>query len=142
MVDGGSINTQLLVSTLMLDKRVSNIKFTRFRDACDVCRYREEACCPRCAQVQRGNGPCTPHPETSMLHKTAGFDDRPHMARWSFYSGRVFVAIGKNVRMTTEMCGWMSRQDYDDWGIWTYGERGDMRRDIHLVPMGIAALAS
>lgn len=91
----------------------------------------------RCRQELLGNAPCTPHPQTPLLHRTRAYDDRPHMATRAFYLERIFRAIARNVRTTTEVCAWISRADpFDEWLIWFYGERGNMTHDVHLAPMG------
>lgn len=71
-VDGAMLVQQLLTSA---SPRVMSVRFSSYRDACDVCKHAEDRapCCSsgsrHCRQVETSNSPCTRHPATPLLHK-------------------------------------------------------------------------
>jgi hypothetical protein len=77
--------------------------------------------------------PGTPHPSSALLHKTRFWSDRPHFATVEHYSRRVWPRVGEADRVTMEqVCeAASSEQGGEDWGLWIYGPRMDMRRESH-----------
>ena len=137
------IKSSLILPLLLnssLDEEVGMVHFSSFRDPCHLCKVDQLPCCKGaengCIMWRHHYSPCTPHPRASLLRQIRTYNDRPHLARWDFYEGRVFHNIAKNTRTTMEhVLSIVSRRE-GDWPIWVYGTPGGKAHDVHLVPMG------
>ena len=82
-------------------------------------------------QIIMGSYPCTPHPATPLLHFSHHWQDRPHFATRAHYERRLFATLPAAAKVTPEQ--YLDRMSSHDknWGIYTYGARGDMLRELH-----------
>ena len=126
-------NTTASVASLAIYHRAKQVRNAQERPSCCLLGAN------RCTQFMASRAPCTPHTATRLLTKITSHSDDPQLARREYFTERVFDVIAPNTRTTMEFCAWVSLRDAHlggDWGIWLYGEPGDMKRNIHLVPMG------
>ena len=78
--------------------------------------------------------PCTPHPETPLLHKIGEWSDRPHFATRDAYDERVFPLVQPSAKVSPEQV--FIRRARRSTGLWVYGQRGNMLHDLHERPPG------
>ena len=86
-------------------------------------------------RLLQGANPCKPHPVSSLLQQSTLWQDRPHFATRALYERRVFATLPPDVKVTPEQ--FLDTQNRSEaalrmtWGLWTYGRRGDMLRELH-----------
>merc|ERR1712217_425035 len=73
--------------------------------------------------------PCTPHPQSELLHRTHSYSDRPHFATSSFYLQTVFAQISPDYKGFAEDLLMYKLGLHGN--MWLYGMRGDMFRERH-----------
>ena len=120
-----TVLSQLLLRPRPADPPIEYVKFYMYPDC------RKNPIRPGSKQMIMGAMPCTRHPSTPYLHFSVHWQDRPHFATRAHYEDRLFRTLPPGAKVTPEQYLDIRSRNARDWGIWTYGLRGDMLRELH-----------
>lgn len=112
------VDVRLITERLMSDPSVEYVKFSQHND-----------CADEQGSVRDAYAPCTPHPETPLLHRIGFWHDRPHFATRRAYDEHVFPLVQPTARVAPEQV-FIHRVPRAT-GLWAYGRREHMLHDLH-----------
>ena len=76
--------------------------------------------------------PCQAHPTNPWLHTLNRWTNRPHLATRRHYEQRLFARLPRDAKVTPEqVLDQRARSAHAPWPLWSYGQRGEMLRDLH-----------